>query len=300
VERNDAQYRTWLELVGEILQRPPGLETRYEEQLLELFTESFYGACSTRNHVSHAWDSRILKCWPPKYIPDEPPGDYDNSQQPLLRWYAYTGQRDPQSIGRVPDSIASISIKQAWDDMARPWNVNHQLAIPLLFGGSHQDSYLVQRPDDFTEQEFDLASLLQPVLTGLALHLRIVSSNDNVSTHGSMCGLTLREMAILSLLSKGLTAESLARQLGISPRTAGKHLEHIYRKLDVGDRLMAVQRAYELGLLAPPNGVVDGKDTNLLQSAGPGAGLPAAADNPLGSARKRSLLQQPSQPRPPS
>jgi DNA-binding CsgD family transcriptional regulator len=72
--------------------------------------------------------------------------------------------------------------------------------------------------------------------------------------------LTLREMSILSLLSKGLTAESLARRLGISPRTAEKHLEHIYRKLDVGDRLMAVQRAYELGLLAPANNVVDSKD----------------------------------------
>ena len=56
-------------------------------------------------------------------------------------------------------------------------------------------------------------------------------------------------MTILSLLSKGLTADSLARRLNISPRTAGKHLEHIYRKLDVRDRMMAVQRGYDLGLL---------------------------------------------------
>lgn len=264
VERNDAQYRTWLELVGEILQLPSGPSLRYEEQLLKLFTESFDGACSTRNHVMHDWDNRIIDCWPPRFIPDEPPGDFDYRHQPLLRWYAATGQRDPQSIGRVPDALASNSIKGAWHEMARPWNVNHQLSIPLQLGGNDLHSYLVQRPDDFTEQEFDLASLLQPVLTGLAAHLRIVSSNDNVSTHGSMCGLTLREMAILSLLSKGLTAESLARQLGISPRTAGKHLEHIYRKLDVGDRLMAVQRAYELDLLAPPHGLVNGKDTSYL------------------------------------
>ncbi len=264
MERNDAQYRTWLELVGEILQRPPGPDTRYEEQLLELFTESFDGACSTRNHVKHDWDNRVIDCWPPKYIPDEPPGNFDYRHQPLLRWYASTGQRGPQSIGRIPDTLASASIIRAWDEIARPWNVNHQLAIPLHVGGNDLHSYLVQRPDDFTEQEFDLASVLQPVLTGLALHLRIVSSNANAPTHGSVCGLTLREMAILSLLSKGLTAESLARQLGISPRTAGKHLEHIYRKLDVGDRLMAVQRAYELGLLAAPSSPANGKNTNLL------------------------------------
>ena len=58
-------------------------------------------------------------------------------------------------------------------------------------------------------------------------------------------------MTILTLLSQGLTAEGLARRLSISPRTVGKHLEHIYRKLDVCDRLMAVQTAHELGLLTP-------------------------------------------------
>lgn len=56
-------------------------------------------------------------------------------------------------------------------------------------------------------------------------------------------------MTVLSVLSEGLTAEAISRRLGISPRTAGKHLEHIYRKLDVCDRLMAVNRARELGLI---------------------------------------------------
>jgi DNA-binding CsgD family transcriptional regulator len=41
----------------------------------------------------------------------------------------------------------------------------------------------------------------------------------------------------------------LGHHFNISPRTAQKHLEHIYRKLDVGDRLMAVQKAARLGLL---------------------------------------------------
>lgn len=260
MERNDAQYRTWLELLGEILQLPPGPSMRYEEQLLDLLNQSFNAACTTRNHVRHEWDNRVLTCWPRNYIPNEPPGDFDYRQQPLLRWHAATGQRDPQSIGRVPDALASNGIKRAWDEIARPWNVNHQLSIPLQLGGDDLHSYLVQRPDDFTEQEFDLAALLQPVLTGLALHLRLVSSNAGPSTQSSANELTLREMAIMTLLSKGLTAESLARRLSISPRTAGKHLEHIYRKLDVCDRLMAVQRAYELGLLTPPLNFVKGND----------------------------------------
>lgn len=59
------------------------------------------------------------------------------------------------------------------------------------------------------------------------------------------------------LLTEGPTAEALGRRLGISPRIAGKHLENIYRKLEVCDRLMAVRRAYELGLLAPTAGSRD-------------------------------------------
>ncbi len=136
--------------------------------------------------------------------------------------------------------------------MAHPWNVDQQLCIPLQIGGGDFNSYVIQRPDrDFTEQELDLARLLQPILTGLTLHLGLAPTNAKAPIQSSTGGLTIREMAILTLLSMGLTAESLARRLNISPRTAGKHLEHIYRKLDVCDRLMAVQRAYELGLLKP-------------------------------------------------
>lgn len=71
-----------------------------------------------------------------------------------------------------------------------------------------------------------MARLLQPILTGLALHLGVTPATVEASVQGSAHGITLREMAILSLLSQGLTADGLAGRLGISPRTVGKHLEH--------------------------------------------------------------------------
>jgi DNA-binding CsgD family transcriptional regulator len=252
VARNDEHYRTWLEFLGEILQQPLGVSSRYEEQLLELLRQSFDGACSTRNRVSPAWENQVLGCWPRDFIPNEPPGGYDFSQQPLLRWYAATGQAGPQSVGRVPDALANISLKRAWEELASPWGVNHQLSIPLHMGGGDHNAYLISRPDrDFTEQELAFARLLQPILTGLALHFRVAASTSGTILDGSAHDLTSREMTILTLLSQGLTAEGLARRLSISPRTVGKHLEHIYRKLDVCDRLMAVQTAHELGLLTP-------------------------------------------------
>lgn len=258
MERNDAQYRMWLEFVGDILNQPLEQSLHHEEQLLHLLTQTFNGALSARNIVRNNWENRIVACWPRDYVPDEPPGDYDFSQQPLLRWYAFTGQPEPQSFGRVPDAFASRSMKSAWEELARPWNINEQLSIPLQLTRGDFHSFLVSRPDcDFTDQELDFARLLQPILSGLVHHLGVAATTRRAILQCADRELTLREMAILSLLSKGLTANSLARQLGISPRTAEKHVEHIYRKLDVGDRLTAVQRAYQLGLLTPPSNITD-------------------------------------------
>ena len=63
--------------------------------------------------------------------------------------------------------------------------------------------------------------------------------------------LTAREMVVLGLMADGLIAAAIARQLGISPRTVGKHVENIYRKFGTQDRASAVLRAHSLGLIRP-------------------------------------------------
>ncbi len=61
--------------------------------------------------------------------------------------------------------------------------------------------------------------------------------------------LTGRELAVLELVAGGLITAAIARRLGISPRTVGKHLEQAYRKLGANDRVSAVLRAHSLGLV---------------------------------------------------
>jgi ATP/maltotriose-dependent transcriptional regulator MalT len=137
-------------------------------------------------------------------------------------------------------------MQSQWQDLAKPMGINYQLAIPLLLDGPVHRAYVVSRPDrEFDEDELTLAAALQPILTGL--YRQLVWASEDKQTDGP--GLTQRELAILALLGQGLTATSLGHHFNISPRTAQKHLEHIYRKLDVGDRLMAVQKAARLGLL---------------------------------------------------
>ena len=52
--------------------------------------------------------------------------------------------------------------------------------------------------------------------------------------------LTDREIRVLRLAALGHTNSAIAHALDISPRTVAKHLEHIYRKLDVNSRTSAV------------------------------------------------------------
>ena len=70
----------------------------------------------------------------------------------------------------------------------------------------------------------------------------------------SRIGLTATELAVLVLLADGHTTYGIALRLQMAPRTASKHLEHIYRKLDVTHRIAAVNVARTAGLIVGING----------------------------------------------
>jgi DNA-binding CsgD family transcriptional regulator/tetratricopeptide (TPR) repeat protein len=61
-------------------------------------------------------------------------------------------------------------------------------------------------------------------------------------------GLTDREVAVLRLLSEGLTNRQIGAELHISAGTAGVHVSNILRKLGVSSRVQAAGRAHQLGL----------------------------------------------------
>lgn len=67
---------------------------------------------------------------------------------------------------------------------------------------------------------------------------------------GAPGGLTPREIEVLGLLSRGLPNKSIARELAITPKTVGNHIEHIYAKLNVSSRAAAAMVAMQHGLVA--------------------------------------------------
>jgi LuxR family maltose regulon positive regulatory protein len=56
---------------------------------------------------------------------------------------------------------------------------------------------------------------------------------------------------VLRYLPSNLSGSEISAELFVSPNTVGTHLRHIYAKLGVHRRSEAVQRARQLGLLAP-------------------------------------------------
>jgi DNA-binding CsgD family transcriptional regulator len=57
--------------------------------------------------------------------------------------------------------------------------------------------------------------------------------------------LTPRESEVLYWLMKGKTNWELGSILSITAKTAGRHLEHIFAKLNVDNRTAAVRVAFE-------------------------------------------------------
>ncbi len=68
---------------------------------------------------------------------------------------------------------------------------------------------------------------------------------------GGPDGLTVREIEVLGLLAQGLANKQIARELSISPKTVGNHVEHVYSKLGVSSRAAAALHAMRHGLVDP-------------------------------------------------
>ena len=253
--RRTTSHAAWLELVGELLQGRPGAREFPHAQVADLLRESFHAACCSLNVVDSAWVDRVVRGWPDGYLPQVPALGIvpDATTHPLIRWYAVTGSPAAQVLSRVPAEVAPAEMAAEWSAFARSFGITHQLSLPLRVGNG-VEAYVVSRPDDdYDDAAVELAGLVLPALAALvAQHRALHGAPEEQCDRGADIGLTEREFAVLRLLGAGLTAQAIAHRLQTSPRTVHKHLEHLYRKLGVRDRLMAVQRARDAGLLSPP------------------------------------------------
>jgi DNA-binding CsgD family transcriptional regulator len=119
---------------------------------------------------------------------------------------------------------------------------------------------LSRRSHDFTDAEQKLLNDARPFLIqayrSAIDHTEVLSGTGPRVSHRSVtasltaaltdAGLSVREAAVLALVTTGASDEAAGAALEISPRTVQKHLERCYRKLDVASRSAAASVAWEL------------------------------------------------------
>lgn len=170
---------------------------------------------------------------------------YTARLHPVVLQAHATGRAEVQQVADVPDLFMSQEIRGAWQSLARPWGGADQVVLPMVGGAS----LVVGATSRFSPAGMDLARRVHRLLLGLDRQCRALSGRGASAAVARDLHLTARQLAVLGLLADGLTAAAIGRRLGISERTVHKHLENLYARLGVGDRLAAVLGAREHGLL---------------------------------------------------
>lgn len=78
--------------------------------------------------------------------------------------------------------------------------------------------------------------------------LRNPSSIENLTDREEI-SLSERETEVLEQLAKGLSYKVIAQNLFLSPSTVRKHIENIYKKLQVHSKIQAVQKAKRYNII---------------------------------------------------
>ena len=235
----DPRYDHWVDLVAHLVTDPTGCFPH--ERLLQEVSATF-GAVASWNvqdaDGSFAFDlSHPLSGWPSRselaYW-----AEISLTVHPLLRWYRTTLDPRAFTIDRVPRSVVPQSCFAMVRELTAPVGILHQLSIPYAFSSNGFRSFVVgQNGADFTDADLELARRIQPMLAVVDRQAQILAATPPAMGDA---GLTARETAVLELLSQGMTATRIGHTLGISTRTVHTHLAHVYRKLDVTDRVQAV------------------------------------------------------------
>jgi DNA-binding CsgD family transcriptional regulator len=174
---------------------------------------------------------------------------------PIRLHYRATGCAPLLQVSDVPSRFVDHAIRGAWLEATAAWRCSEQIVFPLASGGDR--AFALARDQRFHPQEMEAAGRIWRLLIGLDRQVQALACSRTCSAAAQVVRLTPRELAVLGQLAAGLTAVSIARRLSMSPRTVHKHLEHVYAKLGVTDRLSAVLRARDAGIL-PGHGDAQG------------------------------------------
>lgn len=252
-ERDDS---TLLDLAVHVLEtrRPEAVWPWVAQELARVLD----GAAVISKDQEWTEDSGRVTVWRPG-LPQQRTVTRQDTARCVRTGYPFAGHY-ATAPGLAPASAAQIVGVKQWAGsetasvLREAFGTRHMLGLPLKNRDSGLHGFVIHRDgQDFRTPETAYATRAQRLLTAAAAHSALLESltplDGPAGAAAHDIGLTPRQVVVLHLLGAGLSAHSIARRLSISERTVHKHLQNLYRRLDVNDRLSAVRRAEGYGLL---------------------------------------------------
>lgn len=143
-----------------------------------------------------------------------------------------------------------------FNEFFRPNGIKYQLGMPVSCGNGFHTAVCFNRDKlDFSEKDRLMLNLIGPhIIQAYGNAESYAKARDAKGVLGRMVegkghsllkslGLSFREVEVLRWAAEGKTNYEIAIILNIAPGTVKVHLEKIYRKLDVGNRMAAARVA---------------------------------------------------------
>ncbi len=125
------------------------------------------------------------------------------------------------------------------------------LCIPLKYLNVSVGILYVQwsEANKCTDIIIDIIKNYMPLLITKTIAEEKLNNEKNKNANQQDIPLTKRELEVFKLIIKGLTNKQVGEELSISLSTVKTHIINIYSKLDIKNRVSAVEKAKELGFI---------------------------------------------------
>jgi DNA-binding NarL/FixJ family response regulator len=171
---------------------------------------------------------------------------------------------------RAPTQVLGRAVRSCADVVVLGERLGGNATLPFIarLRASHPGVRMVVVADSMSAQNTDAlleagadavaAASVEPDELAAVIHRVLEGESALVisapPTHGvaDAAGLTPRELEVLHGLGKGLRNDAIARELAVTTNTVKYHVDAIYRKLRVRNRIEAMSWSIEHGLVARP------------------------------------------------
>ncbi|MFS8835869.1 response regulator transcription factor [Synechococcus sp. WC101] len=163
---------------------------------------------------------------------------------------AETGSQAVEYCRRCPVEVALLDVRMPDGDGILACQQIVELGLPVVvMMTTFQEPALIESArragaKGYLSKETDPAELARVIRQILANPDR-----DWLPAPKELPKLTPRELCVLQLMKEGLANKQIARRLGLSIETVKEYASAAYRKLDANDRVTALLKAQQLGIL---------------------------------------------------